>query len=170
MLELLAVETVPGENMTVEGPPTGYESDRRWLVTSRESSSLGALALQDGIVAPPWRRRRFQLSVRVFLFIFLILDVILAWVVRRALVQRDAVTAIVHGGGSVFYDWEWPGFRIQADGRIAGGIPVQKGDSPWPKWMIDRLGPDYFAGCNAGLCRCQRPRFSHGACRPARWA
>jgi hypothetical protein len=99
--------------------------------------------MHEGMLTRPrWRRRGFQSSVRALLFMVLVLGVILAWVVRRALSQRDAVAAIVQGGGRVLYDW--PGFRIQADGRIVGGVPVKKGVSPWLKWMIDRLGPDYF--------------------------
>jgi hypothetical protein len=35
----------------------------------------------------------------------------LAWMVRRAQLQRNAVEAIVRGGGSVEYDWEWRRFQ-----------------------------------------------------------
>jgi internalin A len=91
-----------------------------------------------------WRGRRFQFSLRALMVVVLVVSVVLAWVVRRALVQRDAVSAIVHGGGSVLYHWEYPGFRTQPDGRIVAGVPMKKGVSPWPKWLMDRLRPDYF--------------------------
>ena len=47
--------------------------------------------------------------------------------------QRDALAAIRKAGGSVQYDWQY-----KDGGRIADGKP--RG----PKWLADRLGPDYF--------------------------
>src|SRR5262249_32746039 len=49
-------------------------------------------------------------------------------------VQRDAVAAIVRAGGSVKYDWE-----------VKDGRPNPRGKPVWPKWLVDHLGPDYFA-------------------------
>src|SRR5262245_47525071 len=75
------------------------------------------------------------------MILVLVLGGTLGWFVRRAHVQRDAVTAIVRSGGGAYYDWEtrelsrWDGSRLSHD---------PKGKSPWPKWLIDALGPDYF--------------------------
>jgi hypothetical protein len=56
------------------------------------------------------------------------------WVVQRAHLQRDAVAAIKRAGGLVEYDWQ----RVNGR-RVPNGKP--KG----PGWLVDRLGPDYFA-------------------------
>lgn len=92
---------------------------------------------------PPRRRLVPRLSVRGFLVLVLILGGWLGWVVRSARVQRAAVAAIHRAGGSVRYDWE--------DSRRTGGgpfggmaIPVRNTKSPWPGWLVDRLGVDYF--------------------------
>ena len=63
----------------------------------------------------------------------LVVGILLGWVVHRAHVQRDALAAIRKAGGSVQYDWQY-----KDGGRIADGKP--RG----PKWLADRLGPDYF--------------------------
>jgi internalin A len=56
------------------------------------------------------------------------------WIVRRAHFQRDAVAALKRAGGHVWYDWysDDHGFFIK--------------DLPpgWPKWLVDRIGVDYF--------------------------
>ena len=58
----------------------------------------------------------------------------LGWVVHRAHVQRDAVAAIQQAGGEVLYEWEW------ANGKRI----LRKTQPPWPPWLINWLGPDYF--------------------------
>ncbi len=58
----------------------------------------------------------------------------LGWFTRRATVQRDAVRAITAGGGNATYD-----FQRNAGPRYPSGIP------PGPKWLVDRLGVDFFA-------------------------
>jgi hypothetical protein len=63
----------------------------------------------------------------------LVIGVWLAWLVRSAHIQRDAVAAITHAGGKVSYDWEW------SNGH---DIP---GGKPWaPRWLVSLLGIDYF--------------------------
>jgi hypothetical protein len=57
----------------------------------------------------------------------------LAWTVRSAQVQHDAVAAIVRAGGSVRYDWNW-----------ADGAPNPDGRPRAPRWLADRVGPDYL--------------------------
>jgi hypothetical protein len=58
----------------------------------------------------------------------------LAWIVHGARRQREAVAVIQRAGGVVQYDW----------------VPNKDGktvlrDSPWaPKWLVDRIGIDYF--------------------------
>jgi hypothetical protein len=70
--------------------------------------------------------------------VVLVLAVVLGLVVRRAQVQRDAVAAIRRTtGGNLHYSWE-----------VIRVVPNWKVDSrrkPWcPRWLVDRLGPDYF--------------------------
>jgi internalin A len=91
-----------------------------------------------------WRRPRVRLSVRALMIVVLILGSGMGWIVRRAHIQRDAVAAIVQGGGRVWYDWEWPGVRYQPDGRMMAGVPRKRGVSPWPKWLEEKLGPDFL--------------------------
>ena len=59
---------------------------------------------------------------------------VLGWIVSRAKVQRDAVAAIERAGGSVKYEWEWKDGRFNPSGKPW-----------WPKWLMDHIGPDYFA-------------------------
>jgi hypothetical protein len=57
----------------------------------------------------------------------------LGWIVHSARVQRDAVAAIEKLKGTARYDWE------RRNGvNIPGGRPM------WPKWLVDRIGIDYF--------------------------
>jgi len=54
------------------------------------------------------------------------------WVVHQAQEQRDAVAAIKKAGGDVVYDWQTRLFGLREPG-------------PWaPKWLVDRIGVDYF--------------------------
>jgi hypothetical protein len=57
----------------------------------------------------------------------------LGWVVYRAEVQRNAVTAIRGVYGTVLYDWQ-----------SHGGRPRDE-EPPGPKWLVDRIGIDYFS-------------------------
>src|SRR5262245_41378889 len=77
---------------------------------------------------------RVRLSVRALMALVLAIGGGLGWFVHRAQLQRDAVAAILRAGGRVSYDWQWNNGR-----RIAKGKPR------WPGWLVDRLGPDYFA-------------------------
>jgi len=52
------------------------------------------------------------------------------WVVHQAQEQRDAVAAIKKAGGDVVYDWQ---------------KKLVREPGPWaPKWLVDRIGVDYF--------------------------
>jgi len=63
----------------------------------------------------------------------LVLGVALAWLERRAKVQREAVAAIQRSGGRVCYEWERKDRFLVPNGRPR-----------WPKWLVDRVGVDYF--------------------------
>ncbi len=105
--------------------------------------------MQDPLVMQRWwRRPRARLSLRALMIIVLVLGCGLGWIVRSAQVQREAVAAVVQGGGRVWYDWEVPRSRVQPDGEFIGGTPMRKRVAPWPKWLFDRLGPDYFGAVN----------------------
>jgi hypothetical protein len=80
-------------------------------------------------------RRLFRISLRASLAIVFLAAVGLGWVERQAEVQRDAARAIGRAGGGVLYDWQ---FR--------GGAPDYDGEPDAPRWLIDRLGPDYLGG------------------------
>jgi hypothetical protein len=79
-------------------------------------------------------RRWLRLSVRALMVVVVVLAVALGWFVRRARVQREAVAAIERSGGQVRYDWE----VLSTGGLNPNGKPR------WPRWVVDRLGPDYF--------------------------
>lgn len=84
---------------------------------------------------PPQKRWRnyLRLSLRALIVLVLVIGGSLGWVVHSARVQRDAVAAIRDLGGTVSYDWE------RKDGR---SVPNGK---PWaPRWLLDRVGIDYF--------------------------
>jgi internalin A len=82
----------------------------------------------------PPKRRLLRLSVRALMVIVLILAVVLGWFVRRAMIQREAVLAIKKSGGQVYYDWQ----------RRAGGGLNPSAEPIWPRWLIERVGIDYF--------------------------
>ncbi len=78
-------------------------------------------------------RRYLRFSVRGLIVLVLVIGAGLGWVVRSARMQREAVAAIKDAGGIAFYNWEW-----------RDGNPVV-GGKPWaPKWLVERIGVDYF--------------------------
>ena len=78
-------------------------------------------------------RSCFRVSLRGLMALVLVLGGGYGWVVHRAQEQRDAVAAIKAAGGDVVYDWQ----RKLMDFRREPG--------PWaPKWLVDRIGVDYF--------------------------
>ena len=82
--------------------------------------------------ARSWRRFA-RVSVRSLIVLVLVVGFVLGWFVRRAHLQSEAVAAVRNAGGTVAYDWEYKnGQRLQ--GETPGG----------PRWLADRLGPDYF--------------------------
>jgi hypothetical protein len=83
-------------------------------------------------VARPWRRF-LRFSVRGLIVLVLVIGVVLGWIVRSAHIQRNAVAAITKAGGYVKYDWEWQSLS-----------PIPNGKPMYPRWLVDRLGVDYF--------------------------
>src|SRR5262249_41670584 len=84
---------------------------------------------------PPQKhwRNYLRLSLPALIVLVLVIGGSLGWVVHSARVQRDAVAAVQKLGGTVTYDWE------RKDGR---SVPNGK---PWvPRWLLDRVGIDYF--------------------------
>jgi hypothetical protein len=79
-------------------------------------------------------RRPLRLSVRALMVTVLLLALALGWMVQRVQVQREAVAAIRASGGSVVYDWQ----------RIPGKRIDIKAEPNAPKWLVERLGVDYF--------------------------
>jgi Leucine-rich repeat (LRR) protein len=66
----------------------------------------------------------------------------LGWAVHRARVQRDAVAAVERAGGRVVYDPDWFNIRLKQTGGRGGTLARAR--MSWPKWLVDRLGPDLF--------------------------
>lgn len=74
-----------------------------------------------------------RFSLRGLIALVLIAGGWLGWMVRNARVQRDAVAEIRRSGGWVWYDWHFKSGDIDRNAR------------PWaPKWLVDRVGVDYF--------------------------
>ncbi|QDV38837.1 leucine-rich repeat domain-containing protein [Tautonia plasticadhaerens] len=97
---------------------------------------------------PRWRRLVPRLSVRMLLVLVLVIGGGLGWVVHSARVQREAVEAIRRAGGSVQYDWQVEAERAALKngmGGMGGGFLVlPDAEPPWPRWLVDRLGVDFF--------------------------
>jgi hypothetical protein len=83
---------------------------------------------------PAMKLPRVLSSIRALVALVLAIGGGLGWFVHRAQVQRDAVAAILRAGGRVSYDWQWNNGRRTAQGKLR-----------WPGWLVNRLGPDYFA-------------------------
>jgi hypothetical protein len=84
-------------------------------------------------VQPKSRRHRLRVSLRGLIILVLLIGGILGWIVRQAHIQRDAVAAIQKIDGTVRYDWERKAGRSVPNGK------------PWgPRWLVDRIGIDYF--------------------------
>ena len=79
-------------------------------------------------------RKLARFSLRGLIVLVLVIGGGLGWLVQNARIQHGAVAAVTGVGGSVMYDWEW-------NNRTS-----YTGGTSWvPKWVTDRIGPDYFA-------------------------
>ena len=85
--------------------------------------------------SPTTLRHRLRLSVRALIVLVLIVGGWLGWLVRGARIQREAVTAIRRAGGWVYYDRQRRG-DLQYDPFAEPG---------GPRWLVDRVGVDYFS-------------------------
>ena len=83
---------------------------------------------------PSRRLFRALLGLRVLMVVVLVLGLVLGWIVHRARVQREVVAAVRRAGGRVQYDYEWKDLRS-----------IPNGQPRWPRWLVERLGVDYFA-------------------------
>ena len=75
-----------------------------------------------------------RLSIRAMMALILLLGGGLGWVIHRARVQRLAVEAVRRTGGGVAYDFQ----------RVPGKPNNNRAEPNAPKWLVDRLGVDYF--------------------------
>ena len=74
-----------------------------------------------------------RFSLRGLIVLVLIVGCWLGWMVRSAQIQRAAVAAIERSGGWVWYDWHFNNGSVVRNAK------------PWaPKWLVDRVGVDYF--------------------------
>jgi hypothetical protein len=77
--------------------------------------------------------QRLRISLRAMLILVIVVGGGLGWVTRRAEVQREAVSAIKRTGAGVLYDWQ---FKNE--------ILNPKREHWAPKWLVDRIGVDFF--------------------------
>ncbi|WP_406699508.1 hypothetical protein V5E97_11650 [Singulisphaera sp. Ch08] len=90
---------------------------------------------------------RTRLSLRVLMILVLAIGTGFGWIVRTARDQRDAVAAIRSVNGSVIYDIDWR--NATSNPYLSSWSPLQLydgkiGDHTWLKWVVDRIGIDYF--------------------------
>ncbi len=104
----------------------------------------------------PWWRH-LRISLRWLMLLVLAAGCGMWWIVREARIQREAVAAIRDAGGGVWYDWQWddsnPAAARPGSDRLGGvwydwqwdeGNTRYDGSPIWPKWLIDRMGIDFF--------------------------
>ena len=132
----------PGPKFEVSALDRGIGFLRSYPAASADPScpvrslDIRPRALDAGGMETPGERswRRFaRFSVRGLIVLVLVVGFVLGWFVRRAHLQSEAVAAVRNAGGTVAYDWEDKEWH-----------PVQGGKPGGPKWLADRLGPDYF--------------------------
>jgi hypothetical protein len=120
---------------------TEHDEDTDEMVSGQQRAVVveaGMAADLTGLPRPPshpWRSR-LRFSVRGLLLLILVIGCALGWiarVVRTGRVQGRAVAAIYQAGGWVLYDWE-----------LEDGQSTSTWNPRWPKWLMDRLGFEYF--------------------------
>lgn len=95
------------------------------------------MEVENGITRWHWKNI-FRFRLRTLLLAFSILSVWLGFHVHSTERQRDAVAAIQKYGGWVRYDFQYP------SGEFHWSDFNSKARSPVPRWLLDRLGFDFF--------------------------
>jgi hypothetical protein len=107
-----------------------YELNKE--ITLEDYHAVGDPGIMNEANNGPWRKL-LRFSLRSLLVLVVVIACWLGWIVHSARVQRDAIAAIKKLGGTALYDWE------RKDGRS-----LPSGKPRWPKWLVDRIGIDYF--------------------------
>jgi hypothetical protein len=82
-------------------------------------------------------------GARILLALCLVVAGVLAWIVYRGHVQRDAVAMIARGGGNVLYDWQLHKGHFDPEHFLWQiSIEDKKGQPRWPGWLVALLGVD----------------------------
>ena len=111
-------------------------------------------------------RWRFQFSIRALLVLTVVVALPLGWLteqMKKARIQKEAVTAIGQMEGTVSYDWQiyrmataakdgaawrdrvglnWETYDF---GNYPGDDPFPNGQLPEPEWLRNLMGTDFFA-------------------------
>jgi uncharacterized membrane protein len=85
-----------------------------------------------------------RLSLRGLIVLVLVVGAglgVIAHYIRSASIQREAVAAIQKLNGFVLYDWQLDAGNVRV---IPGTNTIIQQVPGWPKWLVDRLGPDFF--------------------------
>ena len=94
-----------------------------------------------------WHRFIPRMSVRTLMISVLVLGGGFGWVAHLARIQREAISAIRKAGGSIIYDWQYDGAEL----RVVKGTNISINEVPgWPRWLVDRLGVDWFGNVRLG--------------------
>lgn len=94
------------------------------------------------------KRRWWQFRLRTLLIAVLVLSLPLGWLswrLKQAADQRRAVGAFRDAGGLVGYDYG-PQYERDLPNSPALGGPGPAPEPPWPEWLRDRVGDDFFFG------------------------
>jgi hypothetical protein len=89
---------------------------------------------------------RPRFTLRLLLIAVTVLCVWLAVHVHRAREQKRIVRLIEINSGKVWYDYEYPGRLDLWGNRLPG-------ESPVPRWLLDRFGVDFFHRARAASIR-----------------
>jgi hypothetical protein len=111
--------------------------------TSIPRSHEPSMTDQSKLVSRPWRRF-LRFSVRGLIVLVLVIGGWLGWIVRSARIQHNAVASIKRAGGTILYER-----NMQMDERM---WLRDRWVMP-PKWLVDRLGIDYFSNVEGVVLR-----------------
>jgi hypothetical protein len=86
-------------------------------------------------------RRRVRVTRRLLMLVIVGLSVVLARTTNRARRQEAAIAKITRLGGKVGFDYNYIVDR-------GNWPPSHGGDPPAPRWLLERIGPEYFRQAN----------------------